>query len=153
MTQPTEQSGSKTPRTDIANCLTCGQIMRPTDYWQRKVSALETSLAESKKECERLREWKERMQKLATPSDQMKFERDHWKQRAESAERELVAARQRNDWFAALFERKWNGVVGSGSRFHYGLRGDWRHIVQKLEGETLDAAINAARAQGGEHEG
>lgn len=55
---------------------------------------------------------------------------------------ELDMVNRRNDWFSALFERKWNGVVGSGSKYFYELRGDWRHIVKRLEGETLDIAVD-----------
>lgn len=57
---------------------------------------------------------------------------------------ENVELRKREEWFANLFERKWNGVVGAGTRYTYHLRGDWRHMVGALSGDTLSAAIDAA---------
>lgn len=49
----------------------------------------------------------------------------------------------RYDWLAALFERKWNGVVGSGCQYTYSLVGNWRHSVSPLLGESLGEAIDA----------
>lgn len=57
---------------------------------------------------------------------------------------ELARDAERYRWVARLFERKWNGVVGAGSSYRYELIGDWRHIVNRLDGETIDAAIDSA---------
>lgn len=53
-------------------------------------------------------------------------------------------ARERDELLAALgslFERKWNGVVGSGCAYQWSLVGDWRHRVARMTGETLASAI------------
>ena len=56
-----------------------------------------------------------------------------------------AALRETFAWLEqALFEKKWNGVLDR-SAFHWNLRGDWRHTIQKLEGETLLIAVDAAR--------
>lgn len=51
---------------------------------------------------------------------------------------------KRKEWLYKLFDKKWNSVVGGGSKCYYELRGDWRHIVSRLEGDTLDNAIDSA---------
>ncbi len=45
---------------------------------------------------------------------------------------------------ATLFERKWNGVVGSGGYYHWHLVGPYRHVVAKMKGETFGEAIDEA---------
>jgi hypothetical protein len=47
-------------------------------------------------------------------------------------------------WLEKLFVRKWNGVIDSGSRFNWELRGDWRHYIKNMEGETFARAIESA---------
>lgn len=55
----------------------------------------------------------------------------------------------RLDWIERhLFERKWNGVIDSGSRFDWSIRGDYRHTTQAMQGETFSAAIDAAAGKG-----
>ncbi len=54
----------------------------------------------------------------------------------------------RMKWIESLFERKWNGVVGSGSVFTWYLKGDFRHRIADLHGETFDAAIDTAMKGG-----
>ena len=56
---------------------------------------------------------------------------------------------KRKEWLYKLFDKKWNSVVGSGSKCYYELRGDWRHIVRSLDGKTLDTAIDAAMKECG----
>lgn len=63
---------------------------------------------------------------------------------ARDLERELAEANARLDFLSELFNKKWNGVLGKGSKSYYELRGDWRHIVQSFEGKTLADAIDAA---------
>lgn len=57
---------------------------------------------------------------------------------------ENAELRKREEWITNLFERKWNGVVGTGNSHSYHLRGDWRHIVGALSGPTLSDAIDSA---------
>jgi hypothetical protein len=47
-------------------------------------------------------------------------------------------------WLEKLFVRKWNGVIDSGSRFNWEMRGDWRHYIKNMEGETFARAIESA---------
>jgi hypothetical protein len=49
-------------------------------------------------------------------------------------------------WLEKLFVRKWNGVIDSGSRFNWEMRGDWRHYIKNMEGETFSEAVRAAMA-------
>jgi hypothetical protein len=51
-------------------------------------------------------------------------------------------------WLEKLFVRKWNGVIDSGSRFNWEMRGDWRHYIKNMEGETFSEAVRAAMALG-----
>ena len=44
-----------------------------------------------------------------------------------------------------LFEHKWNGVIDSGSRTHWNLVGNWRHVVQGMEGKDFRTAIDAIK--------
>lgn len=60
------------------------------------------------------------------------------------AENEALKARFR--WLEKLFDRKWNGVVGTGSAYRYDLIGPWRHVVQRLAGESLSVAIDDSLA-------
>jgi transcription elongation factor Elf1 len=51
------------------------------------------------------------------------------------------------DWLERnLFERKWEGTLGK--RCFWYMRGDYRHTMQRFEGETLRNAIRAARKDG-----
>lgn len=43
-----------------------------------------------------------------------------------------------------LFERNWNGVIDSGSRYHWSLWSGYRHIVQYMQGITFREAIDTA---------
>lgn len=66
---------------------------------------------------------------------------------------EWVTDAQRLDWLARnLFEYKWNGVIDSGSRTNWFVRGDYRHTMQKMNGTTLREAIDAAMAGTGSDE-
>lgn len=66
-------------------------------------------------------------------------------------ERELEDARrdaERLEWVGmSLFESSWNGVIDSGSKTHWRVRGDHRHTAQRMVGESFAAAIDAARNQ------
>lgn len=52
---------------------------------------------------------------------------------------------QRLALLESLFERKWNGVVDAGSRFTWTLRGDWRHSICQMQGETFADAIDSVK--------
>lgn len=43
-----------------------------------------------------------------------------------------------------LFERKWNGVVGSGCKFYWQISGTYRHTLAKMIGATFEEAALAA---------
>lgn len=50
---------------------------------------------------------------------------------------------ERLNWLEKhLFERRWNGVLGEGSSCHWSIRGDFRHMLRDLDGDTLRAAID-----------
>jgi len=57
----------------------------------------------------------------------------------------IAELERRWQWVEALFDGKWNGTIGRPKDWN--LRGDWRHIVQPLNGNTLAEAIDAARAK------
>ena len=61
---------------------------------------------------------------------------DLMRDRAEKAERFL----------SMLFESHWDGTIGRPPTWH--LRGDFRHILAGLRGETLEAAIEALGREG-----
>lgn len=64
-------------------------------------------------------------------------ERDAALARAERAEADVQWIEDR------LFERKWSGSLGESSKWH--LVGPYRHIVQRMRGETLHEAIAATK--------
>jgi hypothetical protein len=47
-------------------------------------------------------------------------------------------------WIESLFERKWGGTIGCPPTWH--LRGDFRHVLAGLKGDTLGDAIDAMLA-------
>lgn len=58
----------------------------------------------------------------------------------------LRADAERLEWLERwLFEKRWNGVIGSGSQTDWTMAGNWRHITVKMRGQTFRAAIDAAR--------
>lgn len=62
--------------------------------------------------------------------------------------RERIAELERDagrlDWIERwLFERKWSGTLGQPSDWY--VASNYRHIVHKMKGETLRAAIDAAK--------
>jgi hypothetical protein len=65
---------------------------------------------------------------------------------SQSAEDAEDAARL--SFIESLFERKWNGVVGSGSKSTWHIKGDYRHRIANMHGETFGEAIDAARGEG-----
>lgn len=59
----------------------------------------------------------------------------------------LEADAERLEWLERwIFERKWDGTIGRPSDWY--VAGNYRHIVQRMKGETFRDAIDAAR--GGE---
>ncbi len=45
-----------------------------------------------------------------------------------------------------LFERRWNGIVGSGCQYSWQLIGPYRHTIAKMQGETFAEALDALDA-------
>ena len=66
----------------------------------------------------------------------------------ESMAAKLEAAKSdaaRLDWIEkALFRKSWNGVMGSGSKTNWRVLEGYRHVVQKMVGNTFREAIDAA---------
>ena len=62
----------------------------------------------------------------------------------EAENAELRKDAERLKFLESLFDRKWNGVLGSGSKYQWSMVGHYRHIVQKMVGETFVEAIDAA---------
>lgn len=82
-------------------------------------------------------------------------QRHQWKQEIESLREQLRLEREsrnhlareeaRLEWIERkLFEHKWNGVIDSGSRTDWYIRGDYRHTTQKIVGHEFRDAIDAA---------
>ena len=82
------------------------------------------------------------------PTEDVKYKRMEFNAQLQNENTRLQAEnaelRKREEWITNLFERKWNGVVGTGNSHSYHLRGDWRHIVGALSGPTLSDAIDSA---------
>ena len=58
----------------------------------------------------------------------------------------LRADAERLDWLDGnLLTGHWNGVVDSGSSKYWLMRGDWRHQIQNMRGNTFREALDAAR--------
>jgi len=77
-------------------------------------------------------------EELLARANTAKVAADLMRDRAEKAERFL----------SMLFESHWDGTIGRPPTWH--LRGDFRHILAGLRGETLDEAITALSTQRGE---
>lgn len=59
---------------------------------------------------------------------------------------ELEVDAERWVWLEhALFVRRWNGVIDSGSRTDWTIAPDWRHVTAKMVGDDFRAAIDTAR--------
>lgn len=57
---------------------------------------------------------------------------------------------ERLEWVSVnLMSSKWNGIVDSGSKTQWFIRGDYRYTMQQLIGHDLRSAIDAARQQKG----
>jgi hypothetical protein len=61
---------------------------------------------------------------------------------------EIARLTKQLTFIESLFERKWNGVVGSGSKSTWHIKGDYRHRIANMHGETFGEAIDAARGEG-----
>jgi hypothetical protein len=121
-----------------------------------KHKALKLELAEAKAELAKMTDAYSIAHKQVMSNGQKAMEADaksracqkiawDWGQGVDDAEKlpegdARDAARYR--WLAELFERKWDGTIGRPSTYH--LRGDYRHVIGRLSGVTLDAAIDAA---------
>lgn len=65
------------------------------------------------------------------------------------AQKELAAANRRVAYLQKhIFARQWNGVLGEGSRYTWGMAGPYRHVLQKFVGDTLNEAIDEAMKNG-----
>ena len=73
---------------------------------------------------------------LLARANTAKVAADLMRARAEKAERFL----------SMLFESHWDGTIGRPPTWH--LRGDFRHILAGMRGETLEAAIEALGREG-----
>lgn len=52
---------------------------------------------------------------------------------------------QRLDWLERkLFDKRWNGVLDSGSRTDWTIQRGYRHVVQQMEGRTFREAVDTA---------
>jgi hypothetical protein len=60
---------------------------------------------------------------------------------------ESLALRKDFVFLQSLFERKWNGVVGSGCSYQWSLVGNYRHTVQKMVGDSFHDACVAAMGE------
>lgn len=70
-------------------------------------------------------------------------------ERAEKAEADAA----RIDWLeGALFDKRWNGVIDSGSRNYWRIHSGHRHATANMQGTTFRAAIDAARAYRSSHD-
>ena len=59
---------------------------------------------------------------------------------------EIARLQKALDWLSAqIFERKWDGTLGRPS--YWQMAGPYRHALQKMRGETLLEAIDAALAK------
>lgn len=59
--------------------------------------------------------------------------------------RTLERAEKKFEWLESnLFNKQWNGVLGSGSKVYWSIHSGHRHITKEMTGDTLSEAVDRA---------